>query len=116
MYIYIHTYVYTYIARVVPRGSFIRKQINTPLLRGHPDRLTEKSKNDTSFSRRPRACASDQPRVMVGLSGWSVFSGVYSMMMYANIMRDLRVMALPGQGEPTQSANVWSKWGVAWRG
>ena len=25
----------------------------------------------------PSGCSSDQPRVMVGLSGWSAFSGVY---------------------------------------
>ena len=28
------------------------------------------------LSRMPRGCASDQSRVMVGLSGWSVLSGV----------------------------------------
>ena len=43
--------------------------INTPLLRCHPDRLTVTSKNNTSFSRMPRACASDQPRVLVGIQG-----------------------------------------------
>ena len=54
-----------------------REQTNAPLLRCHPDRLTVTSKNDTSFSRMPRGCVSDQPRVMVGLSGWSAFSGVF---------------------------------------
>ena len=48
---------------------------STPLSRCHPNRLTIKSKT-TSISRMPRACASDQPRVMVGLSVWSAFSGV----------------------------------------
>ena len=52
------------------------EQINTPLLRCHPDRLTMKSTNDTLFSRMPRGCASDQPRVTVGLSGWSAFGSV----------------------------------------
>ena len=52
------------------------EQANTPLLRCHPDRLTIKSNNNTLFSRMPRTCSSDQARVLVGLSGWSAFSGV----------------------------------------
>ena len=47
------------------------EQTNTPLLRCHPDGLTITSKHNTLLSRMPRGCASDQPRVMVGLSGWS---------------------------------------------
>ena len=43
-------------------------QLNTPLLRCHPDRLTGTSKNNVSSSRMPRACASDQPSVLVGPS------------------------------------------------
>ena len=38
---------------------------------------TVTSNNNTSISRTPRACASDRPRVMVGLWGWSAFSGVH---------------------------------------
>ena len=53
------------------------EQINTPLLRCHPDPLTVKSKSNTTYSRMPRTCASGQPRVMVGLSGWSAFSAVF---------------------------------------
>ena len=42
------------------------------ILRCHPDRVTITSNNNTLFSRIPRACSSDQPRVMVGLLVWSV--------------------------------------------
>ena len=51
---------------------------HTHILRRHPDRPTVKSDtSNTPFSRMPRAGSSDQPRVMVGLSGWSAFSGVF---------------------------------------
>ena len=53
------------------------EQTYTPLLPCHPDRLTIKSRRNTSFVRMPRGCSSDQPRVTVGLSGWSAFSGVF---------------------------------------
>ena len=99
-YIYIYTYmstclslyiyIYTQNVDVDPRGeSAIRlpalrgvrlsppwEQIITPLSRCHPDRLTIKPRRKTVFVRMPRGCSSDQPRVMVGISGWSAFSGV----------------------------------------
>ena len=68
--------------RSVPPSASVRRradnweQIGTPLVRCHPDRLTRKSRN-TIFVRMPRGCSSDQPGVMVGLSGWSAFSGVF---------------------------------------
>ena len=58
------------------KQCFLWEQINTPLLRHHPDRLTIKSRRNTLFVRMPRGCSSDQPRIMDGLSGWSAFSGV----------------------------------------
>ena len=36
----------------------------------------------------PSGCSSDQPRVMVGLSGWSTFSGVW---LFLNPMLDVGV-------------------------
>ena len=55
------------------RQRLLGKQINTPLLRCHPDRLTMTSRNNTWCSSMPRGPAGDQPRVMVGLSGSSAF-------------------------------------------
>ena len=59
-----------------PIYAYMWEQINTPLLRCQPDRLTIKSANNTLCLRMPGGYSSDQPRVMVGLSGWSAFSGV----------------------------------------
>ena len=49
--------------------------VHTPPLRCHPDRLTITSTTSMPFVGMPSGCSSDQPRVMVGLSGWSAFSG-----------------------------------------
>ena len=71
---YVSLSFYTYKLRL-PRDYW--EQINTPLLRCHPDRLTIiTSRRNTLFVRMPRGCSSDQSGVMVGLSGLSAFSGV----------------------------------------
>ena len=59
-----------------PGPTSFGDQLNAPLLPCHPDRLTIESAS-TIFLRMPGGWSRDQPRVMVGLSGWSAFSGVF---------------------------------------
>ena len=69
-----------------PAVTFQRAQLYpsfTPLLQCHPDGITITSRRNTWFVRMPRGCSSDQTRVMVGLSGWSAFSGVYLFLIIA---------------------------------
>ena len=80
MYIYIYIYIYMYIYPSPPPQCPRREG---PLKAGeevrfHRHRLhgLHDRNNSTPCSRMPRACSSDQPRVMVGLSGWSAFNGV----------------------------------------
>ena len=68
IYLYIYTYIYIYI------------YINTGPWRSNClVRVVEAAASATRvrITQSPRARPSDQPRVMVGLSGWSAFSGVY---------------------------------------
>ena len=57
-------------------SGYCWEQINTRRLPCHPDRLTIKLTKNIQYFRMPRGCWSDQPRVTVGLSGWSAFNGV----------------------------------------
>ena len=71
------------------RHSTSWEQINAPLLRCHPDRLTMKSRRNTLFVRMPRGCSSDQPRVWSALQGGRLLVVCVCVYVLMNVVAEL---------------------------